>query len=35
MTIMAFTGHNTCSPRSCWPPLGWRLVARIGGMVDQ
>jgi hypothetical protein len=35
MTIIAFPGHNTCSRRSCWPLLGWRLVARIGDMVDQ
>ena len=34
MTIIAFPGHNTCSPRSCWR-LGWRLVARVGEMVDQ
>jgi hypothetical protein len=35
MDVIAFPGHNTCSPRSCWPLLGWRLVARIGDMVDQ
>ena len=35
MTIRAFPGHNTCCPRSRWPLLGWRLVARIGDMVDQ
>jgi hypothetical protein len=35
MTIVAFPGHTTSSPRSCWPLLGWRLVARIGDMVDQ
>jgi hypothetical protein len=35
MTITAFPGHNTCSPRSCWPLLGWRLVARIGETVNQ
>jgi hypothetical protein len=33
MTLIAFPGHNTCSLRSCWPLLGWRLVARIGDMV--
>jgi hypothetical protein len=33
--IIAFAGHTTRSPRSCWPLLGWRLVARIGDMVDQ
>jgi hypothetical protein len=31
----AFPGHATCRLRSCWPLLGWRLVARIGAMVDQ
>ena len=35
MTDIAFPGHNTCSPRSCWPLLGSRLVARIGEMEDQ
>jgi hypothetical protein len=35
MTIIAFPGHNTCSPRSCRPLLGWRLVARTGEMEDQ
>jgi hypothetical protein len=35
MTIIAFPGHATSSPRSCWPLLGWRLVARVGDMVDQ
>ena len=35
MNVTAFAGHNTCSLRSCWPLLGWRLVARIGVMVDQ
>jgi hypothetical protein len=35
MTIIAFPGHTTSSPRSCWPLLGWRLVARIDDMVDQ
>jgi hypothetical protein len=34
MNVIAFPGHNTCSPRSSWPLLGWRLVARID-MVDQ
>jgi hypothetical protein len=35
MTITAFPGHTTSSPRSFWPLLGWRLVVRIGDMVDQ
>jgi hypothetical protein len=35
MTILAFPGHTTCSLRSSWPLLGWRLVARIGELVDQ
>ena len=35
MTGTAFPGHNTCSLRSYWPLLGWRLVARIGDMVDK
>ena len=35
MTLIAFPGHTTSSPRSCWPLLGWRLVARIGAMVYQ
>jgi len=35
MTIIAFPGHTTSSPRSRWPLLGWRLVARIGDMVEQ
>ena len=35
MTVIAFPGHTTRSPRSSWPLLGWRLVARIGDMVDQ
>jgi hypothetical protein len=35
MTLTAFPGHNMNSPRSFWPLLGWRLVARIGDMVDQ
>jgi hypothetical protein len=30
MTVIAFPGHTTRSPRRCWPLLGWRLVARIG-----
>jgi len=29
--IIAFPGHAG----HCWPLLGWRLVARIGDMVDQ
>ena len=29
-TIIAFPGHAGRS----WPLLGWRLVARIGDMVD-
>ena len=35
MTIIAFPGHTTSSLRSCWPLLGWRLVARINERVDQ
>jgi hypothetical protein len=35
MIIIAFSGHNACIPRGCWPLLGWRLVARIGDMVDE
>jgi hypothetical protein len=35
MTISAFPGHNTRSLRSCWPLLGWRLVARVVDMRDQ
>ena len=35
MTLIAFPGHTTSSPRSGWPLLGWRLVARIGDMVNQ
>ena len=35
MTIIAFPGHTTSSPRSCWPLLGWRLVARVGDMEAQ
>ena len=35
MTIIVFPGHTTSSPRSCRPLLGWRLVARIGDMVDK
>ena len=35
MTDIAFPGHNTGNLRSCWLILGWRLVARIGDMVDQ
>ena len=31
MNIIAFPGHAG----RCWPLLGWRLVARIGAMVDQ
>jgi hypothetical protein len=31
MTVTAFPGHTTSSPRSCWPLLGWRL----GDTVDQ
>ena len=31
MTVTAFPGHA----RQFWPLLGWRLVARIGDMVDQ
>jgi hypothetical protein len=33
--MTAFPGHATCSLRSCWSLLGWRLVARIGDMVKQ
>jgi hypothetical protein len=33
MTEIAFPGHTTCRLRSCWPLLGWRLVARVGEMV--
>ncbi len=29
----AFPGHATYCLRSCWPRLGWRLVARIHGQV--
>jgi hypothetical protein len=35
MAFIAFPGHNMNSPRSYWPLLGWRLVARIGDVVDQ
>ena len=44
MTVIAFPGHaGRCWPviafpghaGRCWPLLGWRLVARIGEMVDQ
>ena len=35
MTIIAFPGHTTSSPRSSWPLLGGRLVARISDMEDQ
>ena len=31
MNITAFPGHAGRS----WPLLGWRLVARIGDMVNQ
>jgi hypothetical protein len=31
MTIIAFPGHAGRS----WPLRGWRLVARIGDMVNQ
>jgi hypothetical protein len=35
MTLTAFPGHAMNSPRSCWPLVGWRLVARIRYRVDQ
>ena len=34
MTIIAFPGHTTSSLRSCWPLLGWRLVARTRDRMD-
>ena len=30
--MIAFPGHAVFCLRSCWPLLGWRLVARIRKM---
>lgn len=35
MTFIAFPGHALCCPRSLWPFLAWRLVARIVIRVNQ
>jgi hypothetical protein len=31
--VMAFPGHNAYCLRSCWPLVGWRLLARSGARV--
>ncbi len=33
MTVIAFPDHAMNCLRSCWPLLGWRLVARTQQMV--
>ena len=35
MTVTAFPGHAMNRLRSCWPLLGWRLVARTQQIVYQ